>query len=135
MKSYPWVVIIWQTSLWTSVEPGFHFFSYKESKIVFCTTWKSDLEGNNNSFVSRVEGCMDMKIFYFGINIFLVILSLLFQHIPGNFWTKDLFSQFSEAVMKAHSSTSWSHPINSLFLHSIVPITMFLDGIIFPAFS
>lgn len=38
-------------------------------------------------------------------NIFLVISSLLFQHIPGNFQTKDFFSQFSQAVIKSHSST------------------------------
>lgn len=68
-------------------------------------------------------------------NIFLVILSLLFQHIPGNFQSKDLFSQFSQAVIKSHSSTSWSHLITSLFLRFIVPIMMFSDSIIFPAFS
>lgn len=89
VNSYPWIVIIWQTSLWDLPRPRI------------------------SPFFLWVKNCF---LYH------LVILSLLFQHIPGNFQTKDIFSQLSQAVIKPHSSTSWSHPIASLFLHSIVPV-------------
>lgn len=89
VNSYPWIVIIWQTSLWDLPGPRISpFFLWVKNRFLY----------------------------------HLVILPLLFQHIPGNFQTKDIFSQLSQAVIKPHSSTSWSHPIASLFLCSIVPV-------------
>lgn len=97
--------------------PGYH--TWKETTVHFKegrdVTWSKDISS------------LPFVLF----NIFLGIFSL-FQHTPVNLQTKNLFSQFSQVVMKPQSYISLSHPITSLLLPPMVTIMMFSHSIIFP---
>lgn len=69
-------------------------------------------------FPLNFSGSRISLFFLYGVKncflCYLVILTLLFQHIPGNFQTKDIFSQFSQAS-QFHFLISFYYFITSLF--------------------